>query len=72
MSFLNMYIVFQAWINFAAITNFSAEYFNATTDQINWLSIVYLVVTIPVGFLSIWVMDNLGIRATVTLSTSSS
>ncbi|PIK51349.1 putative major facilitator superfamily domain-containing protein 7 [Apostichopus japonicus] len=57
----------MAWINFAAITNFSAEYFNVTTDQINWLSIVYLVVTIPIGFVSIWVMDNLGIRSTILI-----
>ncbi|KAJ8025986.1 Solute carrier family 49 member A3 [Holothuria leucospilota] len=55
----------MAWINFAAITNFSAEYYSATTDQINWLSIVYLVVSIPIGFVSIWVMDNLGIRVTI-------
>ncbi|XP_033633355.1 solute carrier family 49 member A3-like [Asterias rubens] len=52
----------MAWICFAAITNITAVYYNVTPDDVNWLSLIYLIVTVPFGFLASWVLDTFGIR----------
>ncbi|XP_038070811.1 solute carrier family 49 member A3-like isoform X2 [Patiria miniata] len=52
----------MAWICFAAITNFTAAYYHVTADDVNWLSLIYLVVAVPVGFVTGWVLDTFGIR----------
>ena len=50
----------QAWICFAAVTNITSEYYNVTVDDVNWLSLIYLVVAVPIGFVASWALDTLG------------
>ncbi|XP_022080823.1 major facilitator superfamily domain-containing protein 7-a-like [Acanthaster planci] len=52
----------MAWICFAAITNITATYYQVSPDDVNWLSLIYLVVTVPIGFIASWVLDTFGIR----------
>uniref|UniRef100_A0A8D2ISP9 Solute carrier family 49 member 3 n=1 Tax=Varanus komodoensis TaxID=61221 RepID=A0A8D2ISP9_VARKO len=33
-----------------------------TMDMVNWLSIVYLVISVPVGFLAVWILDTVGLK----------
>lgn len=55
------------WLTFALVANQSAEYLDATLDQINWLSLVYMVVAIPLSFGTTWMMDRLGLRVALVL-----
>lgn len=43
-----------------------AWHFLLSTEQINWLSLVYLVVSIPFGVVAIWALDSVGLRWTVS------
>ncbi|KAL2779945.1 solute carrier family 49 member A3 isoform 4, partial [Daubentonia madagascariensis] len=50
------------WLSFAPVADIIAEHFFLSTEQINWLSLVYLVVSIPFGVVAIWVLDSVGLR----------
>lgn len=36
-------------------------HFLLSTEQLNWLSLVFLVVSIPSGVVAIWVLDSIGL-----------
>ncbi|XP_076403232.1 solute carrier family 49 member A3 isoform X6 [Peromyscus maniculatus bairdii] len=36
-------------------------------EQVNWLSLVYLVVSIPFGMAAIWILDSVGLRGATVL-----
>ncbi|XP_041608575.1 solute carrier family 49 member A3 isoform X2 [Vulpes lagopus] len=55
------------WLSFAPVADIIAHHFVLSTKQINWLSLIYLVVSIPSGVVAIWVLDSVGLRwATIT------
>uniref|UniRef100_A0A8C5W9B8 Solute carrier family 49 member 3 n=1 Tax=Leptobrachium leishanense TaxID=445787 RepID=A0A8C5W9B8_9ANUR len=56
------------WISFAPVANIAASYFMTTLDTINWLSLVYLVISIPFGIGASWFLDTLGLKSAVILS----
>ncbi|CAF1087427.1 unnamed protein product [Rotaria sp. Silwood1] len=51
------------WINFSPIANLGVEYYKVSYDAINWLSLMYMIVTIPFTLPSTWLIDKLGVRA---------
>uniref|UniRef100_A0A4W2EQ32 Solute carrier family 49 member 3 n=1 Tax=Bos indicus x Bos taurus TaxID=30522 RepID=A0A4W2EQ32_BOBOX len=55
------------WLSFAPVADTIARHFLLSTEQINWLSLVYLVVSIPFGMVAIWVLDSVGLRRATTL-----
>lgn len=55
------------WLTFAPVADQSAQYLKATLEQINWLSMVYMVVAIPLSILTTWMLDTLGLRITLIL-----
>ncbi|KAF7655320.1 hypothetical protein LDENG_00057510, partial [Lucifuga dentata] len=55
------------WLTFAPVADQSAQYLKATLEQINWLSVVYMVVAIPFGFGASWMLDTFGLRITMIL-----
>ena len=55
----------QLWLTFAPVADQAAEFMDVSLDQINWLSLVYMVVAIPLSFGATWMLDTLGLRATV-------
>ncbi|XP_076005244.1 solute carrier family 49 member A3 isoform X2 [Genypterus blacodes] len=57
----------QIWLSFAPVADQSAKYLHATLEDINWLSMVYMVVAIPFSFGSTWMLDTLGLRITLIL-----
>ncbi|XP_065770342.1 solute carrier family 49 member A3 isoform X5 [Muntiacus reevesi] len=59
--------VSQLWLSFAPVADRIARHFLLSTEQINWLSLVYLVVSIPSGVVAIWVLDSVGLRWATTL-----
>ncbi|XP_044801462.2 solute carrier family 49 member A3 isoform X1 [Bubalus bubalis] len=55
------------WLSFAPVADTIARHFLLSTEQINWLSLVYLVVSIPSGVVAIWVLDSVGLCRATTL-----
>ncbi|KAG8130368.1 hypothetical protein E2320_016912, partial [Naja naja] len=55
------------WLTFAPVADITAERFRTSLDMVNWLSIVYFVVSVPVGLLAIWILDTIGLRCAVLL-----
>ncbi|ELK24419.1 Major facilitator superfamily domain-containing protein 7, partial [Myotis davidii] len=52
----------QLWLSFAPVADTIAQHFLLSTEQVNWLSLVYLVVAIPSGLVAIWILDSVGLR----------
>ncbi|XP_011384380.1 major facilitator superfamily domain-containing protein 7 [Pteropus vampyrus] len=55
------------WLSFAPVADTIAQHFLLSTEQINWLSLVYFVVSIPSGVVAIWVLDSVGLRWAIVL-----
>lgn len=58
----------QLWLTFAPVADKVAEHLHVTLDQVNWLSVVYMVVAIPLSFITTWMLDTLGLRPTVSMT----
>ncbi|CAI9738735.1 solute carrier family 49 member A3-like isoform X1 [Octopus vulgaris] len=56
------------WITFSPVADVTTRYFNITITQVNWLSLVYLIATVPFGIAAIWLMDSVGLRSSIILS----
>lgn len=56
----------QLWLSFAPVADTIAQHFLLSTEQVNWLSLVYLVVAIPSGLVAIWILDSVGLRWAVS------
>uniref|UniRef100_A0A672TMC6 Solute carrier family 49 member 3 n=1 Tax=Strigops habroptila TaxID=2489341 RepID=A0A672TMC6_STRHB len=52
----------QLWLTFAPVADKTAVYFHISLEMVNWLSIVYLLISIPFGLVATWVLDSLGLR----------
>ncbi|KFQ04847.1 Major facilitator superfamily domain-containing protein 7-a, partial [Leptosomus discolor] len=58
----------QLWLTFAPVADETAAYFHISLEMVNWLSIVYLLISIPFGLVATWVLDIVGLRCAVILS----
>ncbi|KAG8454940.1 hypothetical protein GDO86_001238 [Hymenochirus boettgeri] len=56
------------WITFAPVADMTANFFICSLDVVNYLSLVYLIVSIPVGFGATWLIDTLGLKISIILS----
>ncbi|KAK7110965.1 solute carrier family 49 member A3-like [Littorina saxatilis] len=56
------------WICFSPITNYTTAYYDINDTQVNWLSLIYVVATIPFGLVATWLLDTLGLRASIILA----
>ncbi|XP_060093025.1 solute carrier family 49 member A3 [Heteronotia binoei] len=55
------------WLSFAPVADKTAEHFHISLDMVNWLSLVYLVISVPFGLVAIWMLDTLGLKCVVIL-----
>ncbi|KAI4819739.1 hypothetical protein KUCAC02_004975 [Chaenocephalus aceratus] len=55
------------WLSFAPVADQSARYLQVGLEQVNWLSIIYMIVAIPLSFATSWMLDVLGLRITLIL-----
>ncbi|BFY97761.1 hypothetical protein BsWGS_00801 [Bradybaena similaris] len=53
------------WIMFSPVTDMSSSYYSISFMEVNWLSLVYLVASIPCGIIASWVLDTVGLRASI-------
>ncbi len=55
------------WICYSSIADFTAQFYSIDYDSVNYLSLVYLIISIPTGFFSFILIDNVGLRASINL-----
>ncbi|XP_072524958.1 solute carrier family 49 member A3 [Salminus brasiliensis] len=55
------------WLTFAPVADRTAEDLQVSLDQVNWLTLVYMVVAIPLSCITTWMLDTLGLRLTMIL-----
>nr|XP_004656192.2 solute carrier family 49 member A3 isoform X1 [Jaculus jaculus] len=55
------------WLSFAPVADTITQHFFLSMDQVNWLSLIYLLVSIPFGMAAIWVLDSVGLRGATIL-----
>lgn len=55
------------WIVYSSIADFTGKFYNVNYDEVNYLSLSYLLITIPAGFFSFWIADNFGVRTSISL-----
>ncbi|KAK3799318.1 hypothetical protein RRG08_048825 [Elysia crispata] len=53
------------WIMFSPVTDQTSKYFHISPMDVNWLSLVYLVASVPSGFIASWMLDTFGLRASI-------
>uniref|UniRef100_A0A8C0IXL6 Solute carrier family 49 member 3 n=1 Tax=Chelonoidis abingdonii TaxID=106734 RepID=A0A8C0IXL6_CHEAB len=58
----------KLWLTFAPVADKTAAYFHISMDTINWLSLVYLLISIPFGLVATWILDTVGLKCAVILS----
>ena len=57
----------QMWLTFAPVPSYTASYYNISEDDVDWFSMAYFVVSLVTGFVSIYVLDTLGLKVAVRL-----
>ncbi|XP_074529382.1 solute carrier family 49 member A3 [Halichoeres trimaculatus] len=55
------------WLTFAPVADQSAQYLGVSLEDINWLSLVCMVVAVPLSLGTTWMLDTLGLRITLIL-----
>ncbi|KAI0211863.1 Solute carrier family 49 member A3 [Lamellibrachia satsuma] len=56
------------WITFSPIADVTAAYYDVGDMAVNWLSLIFLVVCIPLGLFAAWLLDTLGLRTGIVLA----
>ena len=55
------------WISSSPVANKVAKFYAVSADQVNWLSLVFMVIAIPTGVFSFWLIDKFGVRSSLYL-----
>jgi hypothetical protein len=55
------------WINFSSIADFTGQFYAVDYELVNYLSLVYLILSTPAGFFSFWLIDTFGVRLLLDL-----
>ena len=56
------------WICYSAIADFTGKFYNVDYVEVNFLSLIYLIVTVPTGFISFIIIDYFGVRSSLNLA----
>ena len=60
------HMYFQNWLTFSPIADLVSVYYDINAFKVNVLSLVFMVASIPFGFIASWVLDTFGLRASVS------
>ncbi|KAK7922231.1 hypothetical protein WMY93_009133 [Mugilogobius chulae] len=55
------------WLSFAPVASQTASYLHVSLEQVNLLSLIYMLVSVPLSFGTTWMLDALGLRITLIL-----
>ncbi|EDV19708.1 uncharacterized protein TRIADDRAFT_32990 [Trichoplax adhaerens] len=56
------------WISFASVADVTAEFYNVTSFQVDFLSLTYMIAFLVIGLFSSWLIDTWGLRIGVLFS----
>ncbi|XP_072906968.1 heme transporter FLVCR1 isoform X1 [Hemitrygon akajei] len=65
-SLYSMINAFQ-WIQYSIISNIFSTFYQVSYEQIDWLSVVYMLVYVPLIFPAAWLLDKKGLRIVALL-----
>lgn len=55
----------QIWLTFAPVATQTSQYLGVSLEDVNWFSVVFMAVAIPLTLGATWMIDSLGLRITV-------
>ncbi|XP_061125652.1 feline leukemia virus subgroup C receptor-related protein 1 [Syngnathus typhle] len=55
------------WIQYGIVANVFTHFYRVSNDKVDWLSIVYMLVYVPLIFPATWLLDRRGLRLTALL-----
>ncbi|XP_066533612.1 feline leukemia virus subgroup C receptor-related protein 1 isoform X2 [Hoplias malabaricus] len=55
------------WIQYSIIANIFMHYYSVSNVMIDWLSVIYMLVYVPLIFPAAWLLDRRGLRVTALL-----
>lgn len=55
----------QIWLTFAPVATQTSQYLGFSLEEVNWFSVVFMAVAIPLTLGATWMIDTLGLRITV-------
>lgn len=53
------------WLTFAPVPSYTASFYNISESDVDWFSMAYFVVSLVIGFVSIYVLDTVGLKVAV-------
>ncbi|XP_070541234.1 solute carrier family 49 member A3-like [Ptychodera flava] len=53
------------WLTFSPIADKAGEYYHVDYNKINMLSLIFMIVSIPLGLCASWLLDTFGLRASI-------
>ncbi|XP_077979486.1 solute carrier family 49 member A3-like [Glandiceps talaboti] len=56
------------WLSFSPIATKAAVYYDVPLSHINLFSLIFLILSIPMGFVAAWLLDTFGIRVSMVLA----
>nr|XP_018908694.1 PREDICTED: uncharacterized MFS-type transporter C09D4.1-like isoform X3 [Bemisia tabaci] len=57
------------WIQYSIITNVVIQYYGVSAMAVNWTSMIFMAVYVPLVFPASWLLEKRGLRVCVTLGT---
>ncbi|TRY91129.1 hypothetical protein DNTS_020419 [Danionella cerebrum] len=57
----------MCWLSFAPVADETAQTLHLSLQQVNWFSLVYVLVAIVFSFCSMWILDTKGLRFSLLL-----
>lgn len=56
------------WIGYSAIADFTGQFYSVGYTKVNFLSLVYLIASVPTGLISFLIIDYFGIRSSINVA----
>ncbi|XP_026465994.1 uncharacterized MFS-type transporter C09D4.1-like, partial [Ctenocephalides felis] len=69
---LGIFVLYSAanalqWIQYSIIANIVQKYYGISSTLVDWTSMIYMIVYIPLIFPASWLLDKMGLRVAATL-----
>ncbi|XP_070541231.1 solute carrier family 49 member A3-like [Ptychodera flava] len=56
------------WLSFSPVATEAAKFYNVPVSRINLFSLMFLILSIPMGFVAAWLLDTYGLRPGILLA----
>lgn len=55
------------WLTFTPVSYKTADFYGIDVQDVNWLSLVFLIASIPFGLVATWTLEKYGVRAAILI-----